>query len=73
MPVLLPAIPAEIDQNPAPVGQLPDGSMGAITVDSGLLTQAYGVLAVRFNTLREFYGCVRAQVNEHKAPADCTK
>lgn len=70
-PALLPAIPAQLDQDPEPVGQLPDGSMGAITVDSAELTRKYGTLGVRFNTLREFYSCVRTAVNTNKPVKDC--
>lgn len=32
---------------------------------------AYGQLAVRFNTLRSFYGCVRTQINDHKPAESC--
>ena len=31
----------------------------------------YGVLGVRFNTLREFYGCVREAVNTQKEVEGC--
>jgi hypothetical protein len=47
--------------------------MGTITVDDANVSKEYGVLGTRFNTLRELYNCVRAQVNEHKSPKECVK
>lgn len=67
----MPAIPSEIDVDPELLGKLPNGQMGTITVDSAETTRKYGVLGVRFNTLRSFYKCVRAQVNDHKSPESC--
>lgn len=47
--------------------------MGTLAVTSATDTQKYGVLAVRYNTLRAFYNCVRDQVNNHKSAAECVK
>lgn len=73
MPASLPAIPKSIDVDPAPLPQLPNGEMGTVVVDSAETTRSYGILATRFNTLREFYNCVRTQMNEHKAPSECVR
>lgn len=67
----VPALPAELDQNPEPVGALPNGEMGTIVLDNAELTRKYGVLGVRYNTLREFYGCVREAVNTQTEVKDC--
>ena len=67
----LPAIPAQIDKNPEPLGQLPDGTMGTLAVDQPVTAEKYGILAVRFNTLRALYNCVRSQVNDGASPAEC--
>lgn len=70
-PALLPAIPAELDRDPEPLGQLADGTMGTITVDSAETARKYGTLGVRYNTLRSFYDCVRQAVNTNKPVKDC--
>lgn len=67
----MPAIPAAIDVDPEPVGQLPNGEMGTLALDNAELTRKYGVLGVRFNTLREFYGCVREAINTQEPVEDC--
>lgn len=68
---LLPAIPAELDKDPELLAPLSDGEMGTIVIDSSDLTRKYGVLGVRYNTLREFYGCVREAANTQKEVKDC--
>lgn len=67
----LPPIPAQIDVDPEPLGQLRDGEMGTVTVDSAEMSRKYGALGVRFNTLREFYECVREAANTQGNPEDC--
>lgn len=70
--VSLPPIPKQIDVDPEPVGQLADGSMGTLTADSVRQTERYGILAVRFNALRELYSCLRATINEGRPLDTCT-
>lgn len=69
----MPALPAELDRDPEPLGVLVDGSMGTLAVTNVTDAQRYGQLGVRYNTLRTFYGCVRDQINDHKSPAECVK
>lgn len=57
--------------DPEPLGKLPAGDLGAVTLDSADMALKYGVLGVRFNTLREFYGCVREAVNTQKEVEGC--
>lgn len=45
--------------------------MGALALADATLAGAYGELAVRFNTLRQFYACVRRQINDHKTTDRC--
>jgi hypothetical protein len=45
--------------------------MGTLAVDQPVTAGLYGDLAVRFNTFREFYNCVRRQVNDHKTTESC--
>jgi len=45
--------------------------MGSLTDGYAKLLQQYGTLGVRFNTFREFYDCVRVQINEHKPANSC--
>jgi hypothetical protein len=45
--------------------------MGTLTNAYAALLQQYGKLGVRFNTLGQFYDCVRDQVNNHKSPDSC--
>jgi hypothetical protein len=45
--------------------------MGTLTEAYGQLVVQYGTLGVRFNTFREFYDCVRQQINEHKTADRC--
>lgn len=45
--------------------------MGTLAVADGVTAKLYGQLAVRFNTLRSFYGCVRTQINDHKPAESC--
>ncbi|MCG7349003.1 hypothetical protein [Sphingomonas sp. ACRSK] len=70
-PVSLPAIPGEIDRDPKPLGQLPDGTMGTLAIDQPVTAKLYGELAVRFNALRQFYACVRERVSTHETPEQC--
>ncbi len=67
----LPPLPAAIDQDPEPVGQLKDGEMGTLAIDNVELAQRYGRLGIRFNTLREFYRCVREAANAGKGAEGC--
>lgn len=53
------------------MGQLPDGTMGTLALDQPASARLYGELAVRFNGLRQFYRCVRAQLTAHQAPETC--
>ena len=70
-PASLPAIPAAIDRDPEPLGQLPNGEMGTLAVVGLSDAEKYGVLATRFNTLRDFYRCVREQINNHTTAESC--
>lgn len=72
-PASLPAIPEQIDRDPEPLGQLPNGELGTVVLDSATGTKRYGELAVRFNTLRAFYNCVRQQHNAGESLAGCVK
>jgi hypothetical protein len=45
--------------------------MGELTTKHISLVEQYGVLGVRYQSLREFYNCVRVTVNEGKAPKSC--
>lgn len=67
----MPPIPNNINQNPVVLGKVADGSMGSIAIDQAMLTKWYGELGLRFNALREYYNCVRSQVNDHKAADTC--
>jgi hypothetical protein len=45
--------------------------MGAVTEAYAKLVAQYGTLGVRFNTFRQFYDCVRQQINNHKTADSC--
>lgn len=45
--------------------------MGTLATQHGELIEQYGVLGVRYQSLREFYKCVTRQLNEHKTPEGC--
>jgi len=47
--------------------------MGTLAVDQPVTAKLYGELAVRFNTMRTFYRCVRDQMTNHKTPESCLK
>jgi predicted small lipoprotein YifL len=53
------------------VEPIANGEMGTVTEAYGKLLQQYGTLGVRFNTFREFYDCVRKQINDHKPAKTC--
>lgn len=45
--------------------------MGTLALDQPVTARLYGELAVRFNTLRQLYRCVRDQVNTHQSTEKC--
>lgn len=45
--------------------------MGTLATAHADLIGQYGVLGVRYQTLRQFYLCVTRQLNEHKTPEGC--
>jgi hypothetical protein len=45
--------------------------MGTLATAYAKLVQQYGTLGVRFDTFREFYSCVREQINNHKTADTC--
>lgn len=45
--------------------------MGTIAVAHPKLVEQYGVLGVRYQSLREFYKCVARTMNEGKSPKEC--
>lgn len=69
----MPALDANLDRDPEPLGQVEDGSLGTLAVTSAKDAEKYGVLGARYQALRSLYKCVAAQLNEHKAPAECLK
>jgi hypothetical protein len=69
----LPALPSSLDRDPEPLGQLSDGDMGALVLDNANISLKYGVLGVRYNTLRQFYSCVREAVNNQAEAKDCMR
>lgn len=70
-PASVPALPAQLDKDPAPVQPLANNEMGTVVQhDNGLIEQ-YGVLGVRYQSLRAFYACVATQLNDHKSPKGC--
>lgn len=73
MPPSIPAsLPASPDTKPvALVEPLPNAELGTLAVAHTRLIEQYGVLGVRFNTFRQFYDCVRKEVNEGKSGKGC--
>lgn len=67
----LPPLQGELDKEVEPLGQIPDGTMGTLVITSAQDTQRYGLLSARYNTLREFYNCVRERVNSGNTPDQC--
>lgn len=67
----LPPLPAALDRDPELLGILPNGEMGTLAIDSAEMSVRYGVLGVRYNTLRQFYLCVREAVNSQKDVEVC--
>lgn len=45
--------------------------MGTLATAHPVLVEQYGVLGVRYQTLREFYKCVVRTMNEGKSPEIC--
>lgn len=45
--------------------------MGDLAEDRPLVDKLYGELAIRFNGLRQLYGCVRDQINAEKTAESC--
>lgn len=70
-PASAPALPSQLDKAPEPVKPLADKQMGTLATAHGELIGQYGVLGVRYETLREFYKCVTGALNEGKAPEGC--
>jgi len=69
---LPPAIPAKLDQNPTPLGPLPNGQMGTLALEDDRLVGMYGALALRYNTLRQYVRCVFTEWGQPGAGELCT-
>jgi hypothetical protein len=52
---------------------LENKEMGELAVKHVGLIEQYGILGVRYQTLREFYSCVARTVNEGKSPKVCVQ
>ena len=64
--------PASTDTAPVEkVAPLANDEMGTLTEAYGKLVAQYGTLGVRFNSFRQFYDCVRQQINNHKTANSC--
>jgi len=45
--------------------------MGELAVDNVSVTKEYGILAVNFNLLRQFYNCVKETVEQEEPASVC--
>ena len=69
----IPPIPQQMDRDVEPLGNLVDGSLGELALENAETGRKYGVLAERFNSLRQFYKCVQQAVNSQQDAENCVK
>lgn len=67
----MPTLPSSLDKDPEAVQPLANDELGEITTKHTELVSQYGVLGVRYQSLRAYYKCVLRQMNEHKTTEGC--